>query len=309
MKPYYQRDGITLYCGDNREILPQIPSLSIDAIVCDPPYAEIDRDYGRLTEPEWHALMDVVVTESRRVLTATGSAVYILQPNSERVGRMRPWLWEFMAKWTREWNMPQDAWWWNWATPPTVHCHRDRGLMRPSMKACVWLGPEDCYRCQDEILMQAAESTLSDSRIDRHELGYSPSGLSMRHGRALNTLRERGGVTPFNVVVCANSDASDGGGAHGHGASTPALLSDWWVRYICPLPGTVLDPFMGSGTTGISCAKTGRQYVGIEQDKGYCEEAAARIDAAFCLGDSGDDQLSLFPTVHQRDLFAVSADQ
>jgi hypothetical protein len=52
---------------------------------------------------------------------------------------MRPWLFEFMAKWCREWNMVQDAWWWNHTTAPTVHCQRKYGLMRPSLKACVWV--------------------------------------------------------------------------------------------------------------------------------------------------------------------------
>lgn len=44
------------------------------------------------------------------------------------------------------------------------------------------------------------------------------------------------------------------------------------------LPGdTVLDPFMGSGATGVACKQTGRDFIGIELERGFCEIAAARL--------------------------------
>ena len=43
--------------------------------------------------------------------------------------------------------------------------------------------------------------------------------------------------------------------------------------------GIVLDPFAGSGTTCMVCKKTGRPFIGIEQDKEYCKIAEARIEA------------------------------
>jgi hypothetical protein len=65
--------------GDCRRELKNLPDKSIDLILTDPPYPEIDREYGRLTEREWHGLMRVVVTEGRRLLKPTGSMVVILQ--------------------------------------------------------------------------------------------------------------------------------------------------------------------------------------------------------------------------------------
>lgn len=44
--------------------------------------------------------------------------------------------------------------------------------------------------------------------------------------------------------------------------------------------GVVLDPFMGSGTTGVACVQTGRNFIGIEIDKGYFDIAKARIEKA-----------------------------
>lgn len=47
----------------------------------------------------------------------------------------------------------------------------------------------------------------------------------------------------------------------------------------------ILDPFMGSGTTGIACAKLGRKFTGIEIDEGYFNSACERIRAAYAQGD------------------------
>jgi DNA modification methylase len=47
----------------------------------------------------------------------------------------------------------------------------------------------------------------------------------------------------------------------------------------CP-PGTILDPFMGSGTTGVACVQTGRNFIGIEIDPGYFAIAKKRIEEA-----------------------------
>jgi modification methylase len=43
---------------------------------------------------------------------------------------------------------------------------------------------------------------------------------------------------------------------------------------------TVLDPFMGSGTTGVACARTGRRFIGIEKDRRWFDLACERIDLA-----------------------------
>jgi ParB-like nuclease family protein/DNA methylase len=78
--------------GDCRREMKKLRANSIDLILTDPPYPEIDREYGRLTEDEWHDLMHAVVTEGRRVLKPNGSMVFILQPNFEKIGQMRVWL-------------------------------------------------------------------------------------------------------------------------------------------------------------------------------------------------------------------------
>ena len=46
-------------------------------------------------------------------------------------------------------------------------------------------------------------------------------------------------------------------------------------------PQTILDPFMGSGTTGVACANLGRKFIGIEIERKYFDIACERIDNAY----------------------------
>ncbi len=273
---------VELHLGDCLDILPTIESESVDCVITDSPYPYIKRDYGYWTTEEWWALIvDGVIPEVRRILKPTGSAVFILQPNSEHVGQMRGWLWEFMAWVCREWNMVQDVYWWNDAAMPTTHCRQDFGLMRPSVKTCVWAGPRMCYRNQDAILIDEAARTRARNHDKRLRLGRIRDNAPSGHGINLRTIElssnRRGGVSPFNCLpIGANSVL----GNSGHGAGTPHKLADWWVRYICPPGGTVLDPFDGVGTMMLAALQNGCNGIGIERDAGYHGIAQERVNEA-----------------------------
>ena len=64
-----------------------------------------------------------------------------------------------------------------------------------------------------------------------------------------------------------------------HPAPFPVELADRIIR--STTAQTVLDPFMGSGTTGVACANTNRRFIGIEIDGGYFETAQHRIEQAW----------------------------
>jgi DNA modification methylase len=51
---------------------------------------------------------------------------------------------------------------------------------------------------------------------------------------------------------------------------------------------TVLDPMMGSGSTGVACAKTGRQFIGMEIQRKYFEIACKRIAQAYAERQKGE---------------------
>jgi hypothetical protein len=122
--------------GDCRQKLQQIPKESIDALITDPIYPEVRREYDRISEADWQIMMKEVIAEARRVLKPTGSMVVILQPNYEKIGKMRLWLWDFVTWAGREWNLIQDAWWWATDAMPLAGTQRDQGLMRQSVKMC-----------------------------------------------------------------------------------------------------------------------------------------------------------------------------
>lgn len=66
-----------------------------------------------------------------------------------------------------------------------------------------------------------------------------------------------------------------------HPAPYPQELCDKLIRYYSYMGDTVLDPFMGSGTTGVACVKAGRNFIGIELDAEYFEIAKRRVEAAY----------------------------
>jgi DNA modification methylase len=259
--------------GDCRDVLVTLPDRSIDAVFCDPPYPEISRDYGRMTEKDWHAMMRSVVTECRRVLKPKGSAAFVLQPNYSKIGKTRLWFYRF-ALWAGEyWNIVEDAYWWNFSTVPNAACQEKHGLMRRSVKSIVWLGDPDCYRDQDSGLWTESDSSRASRYNDRFMRYTHPSGYTVDRAKCSAIVHARGGVTPFNLMPIANANSVNGAGSLGHGAGTPIQLSDWWVRYLCPPGGVVLDPFMGTGTTGKSAIRQGRGFVGIEKDRKHFETA------------------------------------
>ena len=62
-----------------------------------------------------------------------------------------------------------------------------------------------------------------------------------------------------------------------HPASFHPELPEFFIKWLTDENDVVLDPFMGSGTTGIACVLEGRGFVGIEKDEGYFKIAEARI--------------------------------
>lgn len=257
-----------LHLGDAAAVLPTLPPAHFDLVLTDPPYPCIKRSYGTWTEAEWWALMRAVVPECMRVLKPTGSAVFILQPNSERVGRMRTWHLEFQLWVAREWGIVQDAYWWNNSSLP----HPVKGQLTPAVKACVWVGPEGCSRHPVRVVRKTS-TPRQDAPAFSHARG--------EHSRKrMYAARERnGGSWPHNCIPMGNRAGGQCAGDIGHGAGTPLALCSWWTRYLCPPGGRVLDPFCGSGTVGLAALAHGAEFVGIERVPEYVEIARRRLAA------------------------------
>ena len=73
---------------------------------------------------------------------------------------------------------------------------------------------------------------------------------------------------------------SEVGKEHYHPTQKPVALMEWLLQEYTQKGDIVLDPFMGSGTTGVACVRTGRKFIGIEIDPTYYAIAQRRIAEA-----------------------------
>lgn len=100
------------------------------------------------------------------------------------------------------------------------------------------------------------------------------------------------------IAICHRTGRKrwNGGGKHavwqfpkghndGHPTQKPVSLLSAWVRDFSDAGEAILDPFMGSGTTGVACVKLGRKFIGIELDPDYFEIACKRIRDAYAQPD------------------------
>jgi site-specific DNA-methyltransferase (adenine-specific) len=119
-------------------------------------------------------------------------------------------------------------------------------------------------------------------RCDTEDVCYGDSGGASRFFYVAKASRsERDAAASRSERV-----RDDGGAQHTehvvkawnhHPTVKPIAVMQWLVRLVTPTEGVVLDPFMGSGTTGIACVREGRSFVGIEREPEYHAIAEARI--------------------------------
>lgn len=110
---------------------------------------------------------------------------------------------------------------------------------------------------------------------------YDNKNSSMFNGdkpQALPNYNDSGSASRFFYV--AKASKRERGEGNNHPTVKPIKLMEYLVRMITPPGGTVLDPFMGSGTTGVAVKSLGFKFFGIELEKTYHEIATRRIEAA-----------------------------
>ncbi len=91
-----------------------------------------------------------------------------------------------------------------------------------------------------------------------------------------------------------------------HPTQKPVDVLKWCIEHLPDSTHTILDPFMGSGTTGVACVKLGRKFIGIEIEPKYFDIACRRIEQAYAQPD-------LFvappaPPAQQLDLLSEAAE-
>lgn len=86
-----------------------------------------------------------------------------------------------------------------------------------------------------------------------------------------------GGATPNSWSGLSPNRLKE---AHGHPSQKPVALMEILVRCLSAPDDLVLDPFMGSGTTGVACMNLGRTFIGIEREREYFDICCRRLEDA-----------------------------
>ena len=101
----------------------------------------------------------------------------------------------------------------------------------------------------------------------------------MRGNRPARGHDDAGG-SAARFFYCAKASKRDRGESNNHPTVKPTALMRYLCRLVTPVGGTVLDPFMGSGSTGKAAMKERFNFIGIERDESYLQIASARIEQA-----------------------------
>ena len=129
----------------------------------------------------------------------------------------------------------------------------------------------------EEVMKQfpVTKSGKDNKRKKPHQTGSMSGTLGMT-GKEEISYGDEGSAARF--FYCAKASRREREQDNKHPAVKPLALMEYLVKLVTPPNGIVLDPFMGSGTTGMVCKKLGFRFVGIEREPEYFELAEKRIE-------------------------------
>lgn len=151
---------------------------------------------------------------------------------------------------------------------------RERRTFEPSQSGR-W--PANLIHDGSDEVMELFPNTTSGSRKAGHHVVAGGQGRygKFAKGDLPELIGDSGSASRF--FYCAKASKSDRGDDNNHPTVKPTALMRYLCRLVTPPAGVVLDPFMGSGSTGKAAMLEGFRFIGIERDASYLEIAKARI--------------------------------
>jgi len=239
VRPYYEADGITIYHGDCREVLPGIPA---EVVVTDPPYGETALEWDR-----WPTGWVGLLPDSANCLWCFGSMRMFLANGSEFHG----------------WRLAQDI---VWEKQNGTGFTADRFRRVHEVALQFYRGPwAQQRRNVPRVALPSGNKSVKKS-VRTH-------GPAPHRGRIGPSVYVDDGLRLMGTVFRVNNRH----GAAVHPTEKPVAVVAPLLSYSVAPESTVLDPFMGSGTTLVAAKNLGRRAIGIEIEERYCEIAADRL--------------------------------
>jgi site-specific DNA-methyltransferase (adenine-specific) len=244
-----------LYLGNCLEVMTSIPDNSVDMILCDLPYGTTACKWDAVIpfESLWEQYRRVVKEDAAIVLTAS-------QPfTSALVASNYAWF-----KYCWVWEKSKGSNFQHSKYQP-LKVHEDvvvfsRGGSAQGSKSPMKYNPQ---------MVEGAEYVGFNNPIGK--IGHLSAGNTEASFSKKGALRYPRSVQYFKT---AESEGKL------HPTQKPVALMEYLIRTYTNEGETVLDNTMGSGTTGVACANTGRNFIGIEMDPGHFASAQQRIEAA-----------------------------
>lgn len=243
---------IKLIQGDCLEKMKDIPDGSIDAIITDPPYGT--------TACKWDAVipLDAMWAQLKRVIKPNGAIVLFgNEPFSSllRVSNLGiykyDWIWD--------------------KNKPTGMLNAKRQPLRRFENVLVFYKKQCTYNPQKIINPNGVEKR-SLYGFNRDNEGGETTGHIKKGG--VSSHYEADKLLPVNIQVFKKPNKPV------HPTQKPVALMEYLIKTYTNENELVLDFTMGSGTTGVACVNTNRNFIGIELDEGYFKIAQDRINQA-----------------------------
>jgi site-specific DNA-methyltransferase (adenine-specific) len=238
LKPYYEHNGIAIFCGDCREILPMLDR--VDAVIADPPYGETSLMWDSRCGGWLKCL-------STNCLWCFGSFRFFLASAKEFDG------WKFGQEVI--WEKQNGS---GFCTDRFNRVHEIATHWYTGMWADL----------RHEVPRLPAAGWKRSHRTEKR--GATPH----RGGIESAPWQDDGFRLERSVIYERNCHSPSGAD---HPTQKPFLLLERLIFYSVVEGGVVLDPFMGSGTTLLAAKNLGRKAIGIEIEERYCEIAAKRL--------------------------------
>ena len=161
----------------------------------------------------------------------------------------------------------------------------------------------DLGRWPPNVALDEDAAAMLDAEGGTSRFFYCPKASRDERERGCEDLpRKTAGDATDRQDGSAGLNSPRAGASRTHGARNvhptvkPVALMRWLVRLVTPPGGLVLDPFAGSGTTGIACVQEQMRFLGIEREAEYVPIAAARIGAAVAQFQTGGPLFAAFDT-------------